>query len=105
MHVLRLASYFGFPIPSGVESFHALDQLHEPSIISLLKVTLISTTPGETSLVPASGKVFTITGAVESMSCARLIAVKWHSAAVRRVASNVFVFMVLFFGFRFCATP
>ncbi len=38
--------------------------------MSLLNVTFISTTPGATSLVPASGTVLTTTGAMLSISWA-----------------------------------
>src|SRR6185437_10837006 len=85
---------------SGEESFHAVDQLQELSFISLLKVTLISTSPGATSFVPASGMVFTTTGGMESILgvfCARAsCGANWQRAPMRVAASNVFVFIVCF---------
>ena len=47
---------------SGVESFHAVDQLQEWSCISLLNLTLTSYWPGGTFATPASGTVLTTTG-------------------------------------------
>src|SRR3954451_8713174 len=72
-HVFWSASYLGFPTISGAESFQAVDQLHDGSAIGLLNVTRRSTTPGATSLVPASGTVLTTTGAIASMSCESMV--------------------------------
>src|SRR5262245_2806024 len=51
---------------SGVEFSHAVDQLHEPSVISLLNRTRISAMPGGTSRAPETGSVCTTTGGCAS---------------------------------------
>src|SRR5208282_740035 len=84
---------------SGVESFQAVLQLQDWSIMSLLKVTRISISPGATSLVPASGMAFTTTGAKESISCARLACgANWQTAPMTSVVNHIFVFIFLIFS-------